>query len=103
VNVIPHFGIGYSEVTVEVPGFGSRTEDSTSISPGLTLSYAFNNRVSVHGGYNYNRDLEEDLHGHTFSVGTRVALTDRIGLNLSATFAEDSGFSGVASTLSFHF
>ncbi len=103
VNLIPHVGIGYSEATIDNAGFGSITEDSTTFSPGLSLSYAVNNRWSVGAGYNYSRDLEEDLHGHSFNVGTRIALTDRIGLNLGVSFVEDSGFAGVSSTLTFHF
>ena len=91
VNVIPRFGMAYNKAML-----GSSSADATTINPGLTLSYAINNRVSVNANYTYVRDIDFDKHSdaHTYGGGARVALTERLGLDLGASFAEGEGFVG---------
>jgi len=103
VNIIPRFEVGYSEVSVKVPGFGTFHSDSTAVLPGITLSYAINNRISFDGGYTYAHDLDTGDDGHGFTAGTRIAVAERIGLNIQAMFAEGLGFTGVTAGLSFHY
>ena len=82
-------------------------ENVVTLEPGVTLSYAINNRISLNGGYTYIQDIEsDDLQfeaAHTFNLGTRVALTENLGLNLHALFEEEQGFSGATAILSWHF
>jgi len=98
VNIIPRVGVFYSNVDV---GFASG--DSTSVQPGITLSYAFNNTISVNAGYTYAHDLDNGGDIHAFRVGTEIALSEQVGLNLGATFTEDNGFSGASAGVTFHF
>ena len=102
-NIIPRFEVGYSEVSVRVPGFDTARDDSTFILPGVTLSYALNNRISLDGGYTYSRDIDNGDDGHGFTVGTRVALLQQLGLNVQAAFAEGRGFAGISAGFSFHY
>ena len=78
-----------------------------TLEPGVTLSYAINNRISLNGGYTYIGDItSDDLQfeaAHTFSLGTSIALAERLGLNLNALFEEEQGFSGATAILSWHF
>jgi hypothetical protein len=103
INVIPRFEVGYSEISVKVPGFGTSRDHSTAILPGVTLSYALNNRISVDGGYTYSRDVDNGDDGHGFTVGTHVALLEQLGLNVQAAFAEGRGFTGITAGFSFHY
>ena|SRR5688572_540658 len=107
INIIPRVGIAYNEVTIDAGPFDF-AEDGATLEPGVTLSYAINNHISLNGGYTYVQDLDD--HGdlvweaaHTFSLGTRLAIAERLGLNLNALFAEEQGFSGATAVLSWHF
>jgi len=108
INIIPRVGVSYNELTIDFDGpivSGSVTEDFVGIEPGITLSYAINNHISLNGGYTYIQDLDDDIdvEAHTFSVGTRIALAEHLGLNLNAFFEEEQGFSGAAAILSWHY
>src|SRR5688572_17147226 len=106
INIIPRVGIAYNEISTDAGPFGF-VENVVTLEPGITLSYAINNRISLNGGYTYVQDIEsDDLSfdaAHTFSVGTSIALVERLGLNLNALFEEEQGFSGVTAILSWHF
>lgn len=77
--------------------------DSATISPGISLSYAFNNYFSVNAGYRYGYDLDTEDDGHGFSVGAECAVTDSVGMGASVHFNEEEGFTGVSAGISFHF
>jgi hypothetical protein len=106
INIIPRVGVSYNEVSVDLGPFGDADADFVGIEPGITLSYAINNRVSLNGGYTYIQDIDgdiDDVERHTFSLGTRVAVAENLGLNFDVLFEEEQGFSGVAAILSWHF
>jgi opacity protein-like surface antigen len=105
INIIPRVGVSYNELSVDFGPFGGAVANFVSIEPGITLSYAINNRISLNGGYTYIQDLDDDVdvEAHTFSVGTRLAIAKNLGLNLDALFEEDQGFSGATAILSWHF
>jgi hypothetical protein len=106
INIIPRVGIAYNEISTDAGPF-EFVENVVTLEPGVTLSYAINNRISLNGGYTYVQDIESDdlsfEAAHTFSVGTSIALTERLGLNLNALFEEEQGFSGATAILSWHF
>ena len=105
INIIPRVGVSYNEISVDLGPFGDADADFVGIEPGITLSYAINNRVSLNGGYTYIQDIDGDIdvEVHTFSLGTRVAIAENLGLNFDVLFEEEEGFSGVAAILSWHF
>lgn len=105
LNIIPRVGVSYNEISVDFGGGGSAVENFVGIAPGITGSYAINNQISVNGGYTYTQDIDDDVdvEAHGFSVGTRVAIAESLGLNLNAFFVEDEGFTGVSAILSWHF
>jgi hypothetical protein len=107
INVIPSFGIGYSKstATFQFPPFFSfkSTVESTAISPGLFGSYAFNNWFSVNAGYAYGYDVETSDDAHGFFGGAECALTEQVGVGISARFSEGQGFTGVSTGVHFHF
>ena len=103
INIIPRFEVGYTETSLKVPGFGKFRDDATTILPGVTVSYALNNRISVDGGYTYIRDIDHGEDSHGLSVGTSIALMEQLGLNVHAAFADGQGFSGITAGLSFHY
>ena len=105
INIIPRVGVSYNELTVDFGPFGDADVDFVAIEPGITLSYAINNHISLNGGYTYIQDIDGDVdvEAHTFSVGTRVAIAENLGLNLNALFEEEQGFSGATAILSWHF
>jgi hypothetical protein len=98
VNIIPSFSGGYSELSFP---FGS--DSSTSISPGIQVSYAFNNKLSVNAGYSYLYDVDSEADAHGFSVGSVVAVAEHVGVHVAATFTESDGFSGISAGVAFHF
>jgi opacity protein-like surface antigen len=101
INIIPRFGISYNKINPD----DDIESDFTTISPGVAVSYAINNRASIGARYDYVRDIDfdndEDL--HTYGPFARIALAERIGLDLGATFAEGEGFVAAFAGLSFHF
>jgi hypothetical protein len=102
INIIPRVGIFYNEIL-----FADDTaEDVTTLEPSITVSYAINNQVSVNGGYLYRRDIDFDNDEgdtHNFIFGSRVAVAENMGVDLSILFTEDFGFSGATVGLQFHF
>ena len=108
LNIIPRIGLSYNEVSVDASGpfDDGGVENFVGLEPGITISYAINNRVSVHGAYTFVGDIEVFDVGttvHEFTIGTRVALADRLGLNLNGHFADEEGFAGISGILSWHF
>ena len=105
INIIPRVGVSYNEASADFGPFGSDVANFVSIEPGITLSYAINNHISLNGGYTYVQDLDDDIdvEAHTFSVGTRIALAERLGLNLNGHFAEEQGFTGVTAIFTWHY
>ena len=104
INIIPRVGVSYNELSFDVGPFDAEA-DYVSIEPGITLSYAINNHISLNGGYTYIQDIDGDVdvEAHTFSLGTRIAIAENLGLNVDVHFEEEEGFSGVAAILSWHF
>ena len=107
INIIPRVGLKYNEVSVDLGPFEDADTGVTTLEPGITLSYAINNHISLNGGYTYVGEISSDNiqfdSVHTFSVGTRIAITENLGLNLDALFQEEQGFSGATAILSWHF
>lgn len=104
LNIIPSFGGGYQEVDVEAgPVFGSFTEDSWSILPGVTVSYAINNRFALSGGYTFAYNLDAEEESHLFSAGAKFALLEQVALAAGAVFSDDDGFEGFTAGVEFHF
>jgi hypothetical protein len=100
INVIPSVGLAYTEVVV--PHFNN--PDTTTVLPGITLSYAFNSKFSINGGYKYGFEVDgEDVEAHMASVGAVYALTEQVEVNGTAYFVEEQGFSGVTAGVAYHF
>ena len=102
INIIPSFGGGYAESKVEFPFF-EVTQNSPFIAPGVSVSYAFNNYVSVNAGYTYGYNLDTEQDVNAFSVGAECAVTEVIGLGVSVAFDTEDGFTGVSAGVRFHF
>jgi hypothetical protein len=98
INIIPQFGMGYSQAI-----FDSFEDGSTTISPGITVSYAFNNRLSVNANYTYVRGIDDEFDVHGYGGGARFAVTERLGIDAGANFAESQGFVGAFAGVSWHF
>jgi|SRR5688572_26510040 len=106
LNIIPRFGGGYGEVDVETSGpFGSAsfTEESWSLLPGVTLSYAINNRFAISGGYTFAYNLDAEEEAHLFSAGAKFAILEQVALAAGAVFSDDDGFEGFTAGVEFHF
>lgn len=108
INIIPNFGIGYSRTrsSFRIPFYPfvfNNNIDTTAIAPGISLSYAFNNRLSLNVGYAYGYDLNTHDDAHSYFVGGEIAVTDRIGMEVSAHFVDHQGFAGAGAGVSFHF
>lgn len=102
VNIIPRFGMVYNKVLFE----DADSDEFWNIAPGITLSYAINNRVSVNGNYTYLHDIDLDQGKgvHTFGPGARIALTERLGLDVGAAFAATGqAFRSAFAGISWHF
>lgn len=100
VNIIPNFGVYYQKAEA-----GAAEDSVTTIQPGITGSFAINNRLSVGANYTYLRALdnnEEDE--HTFGPIARFALTETIGLDIGARFTDEGqAFRSVFGAVNFHF
>ena len=105
INIIPRVGVGYSEATVDFGPFGSDTEGFASIQPGITVSYAINNQISLNASYSYLRDIDEDfdIEDHGFGVGARFALNESWGLDVGVGFDDEEGFTGIGGMISWHY
>jgi len=101
VNIIPRFGMTYNKLEPD----NIDSIDISTIDPGITLSFAFNNWVSIAGNYTYVRDVDFGKHSdaHTYGPAARIALTETMGLDVGATFADGEGFMSAFAGLSFHF
>ncbi|HMJ67197.1 MAG TPA: hypothetical protein VK615_17765 [Candidatus Binatia bacterium] len=101
INIIPRFGMTYNKLEPE----NIDSIDTTTIEPGITLSFALNNWISVNGNYTYVRDVDfgKDLDAHTYGGGARIALTETLGLDVGARFADGQGFTSAFAGLSMHF
>ncbi len=99
LNIIPNASVAYTETRHEV------NEASTTAQPGIQLSYAFNNKFAIHGGYNYAFELDNraNVDEHIFNVGADYALSDSVGLGVTGFFVDDLGFTGLTAGLSYHF
>jgi hypothetical protein len=49
------------------------------------------------------RDIDDGDDSHGLTVGTRIALMERLGLNIQSAFTDGQGFSGITAGLSFHY
>lgn len=100
VNIIPRFGMSYNRAEA-----GPAEDSVTTIEPGLSGSFAINNRLSVGGSYTYVRALdnnEED--GHVFGPRARFALTETMGLDIGAQFTDEGkAFQSAFAAVNFHF
>jgi hypothetical protein len=103
LNIIPRFGAAFARAELEVDDFGTFEDDSWSIAPGGTISYALNNRIALAGSYAYVYNLDAEEGDHAFSVGPKFALFERVGLSINATFSDENGFDGVFAGVEFHF
>jgi len=103
LNIIPNVAGEWSGIEVDDPLFGSGSDDTWSIFPGVGLSYAFNNRIALNGSYawGYNFDSEED--DHFFTAGGKFAVFERVGLAVNGLFRQDFGFTGITATVEFHY
>lgn len=97
-NIIPQVALSYNRA--EFPG-GSA--DATLFAPGISVSYALNNRASVAAGYTYGYNFDSEDSSHSLSIGGQYALTERVGLSVVAVFMEGHGFSALGVDLSYHF
>lgn len=103
INIIPRFGAAWNEITFDAPGFPEEDFESWSIFPGVGVSYAINNRIAVGGSYAYGYNLDSEEDAHLFSAGPTIALLERVGLSIAASFNDEIGWSGVTAGIEFHF
>jgi hypothetical protein len=103
VNIIPRVAFGYSGIDIEGPLFGNAKDESWSFLPGISLSYAINNRFAINGGYTYSYNIDNWHKDHLFSAGGAVAIVERIDLAVTASFSNDSGFTGITGAVEFHY
>lgn len=101
INIIPRVGITYNKFDPD--GVGS--SDLTTVEPGVVVSYAINNRLSINAGYEYVHDIDfnKDEELHLFGIGARIAVRERMGVDVGATYAEEHGFAGAFASVNFHF
>jgi hypothetical protein len=102
INIIPRVGVAYNKALFEDDG----SDDFWTLAPGITASFAINNRVSVSGNYAWVHDIHLDRGKgvHTFGPGARVALTERMGLDVGAAFGtHGQAFKGAFAGVSWHF
>ena len=104
LNLIPRFGAVYSDATEEVEDASTLFGNETwSITPGATISYALNNRIALIGSYAYNYNLDEEEGDHVLSVGPKVAIFEQMGVSVRALLSDEDGFMGVMAGVEFHF
>lgn len=102
LNIIPSVAGSYNTVEFD-SSFGSDSDDSWSILPGIGLSYAINNQIALNAGYTYGYNFDSEDDDHLFGVGAKVAVAEQVGLAVNATFSKEFGFSGVTGMVEFHF
>jgi hypothetical protein len=103
LNIIPNVAGEWSGIEVDDSFFGSESDDTWSIFPGIELSYAINNRFALNGGYAWGYNFDSEDSDHFFSAGGKFAILERVGLAAKAMFREDFGFTGVNATVEFHY
>jgi hypothetical protein len=103
VNIIPRVAFGYSGIDIKAPLFGNARDDSWSFLPGISLSYAINNRFAINGGYTYSYNIDNWHKDHLFSAGGAVAIVEQINLAVTASFSNVSGFTGINGAVEFHY
>ena len=103
LNVIPRFGAVYSDASTEGDTGTLFGNETWSIAPGATVSYALNNRLALAGTYAYAYNLDAEEGDHVFSVGPRLAIFERVGVNVNALLSDEDGFLGVTAAVEFHF
>jgi hypothetical protein len=83
-----------------VPGFDTARDDSTFILPGVTLSYALNNRISVDG---MNTTAATSIMETTVTglLWARVALLQQ--LSQRRCLRRGTRFAGISAGFSFHY
>ena len=103
LNIIPRFGGSYSGIQVDDPTFGDESDESWSILPGVSLSYAFCSRFAINGGYTYAYNFDAEDEDHLFHAGATFALLEQLGLSVNASFSKEFGFTGIAAGVEFHY
>lgn len=103
VNIIPRVGGGIGGLQIDDPVFGDVSDESWSIFPGIGLSYAINNQFAINGGYTYAYNFDSEDDDHLLNVGGTVAVLERVGLSVNASFSTEFGFSGITGAVEFHF
>jgi hypothetical protein len=72
--------------------------------PGLNLSYALNNKLSIDGSYSYGFEIDGvETELHLLGLGATYAVTERIGVSAKGYFAEEQGFTGLTAGVAWHF
>ena len=101
VNIIPRIAVSYSGIDSNF--FGDESDESWFFLPGVSLSYAINNRFAINGGYTYSYNFDSTGKDHLFSAGAAVAIVGQIDLAVTASFSNDFGFTGIVAALEFHY
>ncbi len=102
LNIIPRFRADYSELTARLFG-GDVSAHTTTVGPGLVLSWAFSDQVAVNGAYDYAYNLDTQDHRDVFHLGAVVAIAERVGLGLDTSYDTHDGFTGFSVGVSYHF
>lgn len=103
LNVVPNVGLSYTQLILD-GWWGNDTPDTTTVTPGLNLSYALNNKLSINGGYSYGFEIDGmETELHLIGLGATYAVTERIGVSANGYFAEEQGFTGLAVGVAWHF
>ncbi len=103
LNVIPNIGLSYTRAILD-GGWGDDTPDTTTVLPGLNLSYALNNKLSIDGSYSYGFEIDGvETELHLLGLGATYAVTERIGVSAKGYFAEEQGFTGLTAGVAWHF
>jgi hypothetical protein len=103
LNIIPNVAGEWSGIELDDPVFGSDSDDTWSIFPGIGLSYAINNRFALNGSYAWGYNFDSEDSDHFFTAGGKFALFERVGLAVNGLFREDFGFTGVTAVVEFHY
>ena len=103
INIIPRIEGSYSGIDIDDPTFGTADDQTWSILPGASLSFALCNWFAVHGGYTYAYNFDTEDEDHLLNAGAKFAIVDQIGLSVDAVFSKEFGFSGITGMLEFHY
>jgi hypothetical protein len=103
LNIIPRFGGAYSGIQVDDSAFGDESDETWSILPGISLSYAPCNRFAINGGYTYVYNFDAEDEDNVFHAGAQFGLLEQIGLSVNANFSKEFGFTGITAVVEFHY